>query len=481
MAPEGLPFDDAAAAAGGTRYPRFRYTTKPFADALADLLRREEGDARARINLSEFFRRVEGWEYETLRKQVAGERTLQPDAVEAMAAALQVAPEHFLEYRRHQIEGAVEAHPDLVDVAYDLLVTRAKALDAAAAPLVSIALELLAERQDLDPFLASKVLELILEGQVGDIQTAAFLMGMRVKGETGEELAAFAAIMQKLGTRVVVECNESLVDIVSTGGDRPATFNISSTAAFAAAGAGVRIAKHGSRGQTSNAGAADLMQALGARIDLSAAAIAECVEQVGFGFMFTPLHYGAVRHLIPVRRGLNVPTLFNLLAPILNPAGVKRQLTGVSEARHVPVLADALARLGCRRAMLVHGEDGLDEISVSAPTTVVEVRDGHCGDPFHIQPEEFGLRRWPLKYLRGGDPAMNASLTRRVLAGEPGAMLDVVLLNAGAAVYLADVADSLQGGVDAAAEAVRSGKALEKLNAFVGFTQSLKKSRDAQA
>lgn len=479
MAPNALGFGDPTTLAGNTRYPRFRYTTKRFSDALSELLRQEAGDPRARINLSEFFRRVDGWEYETLRKQVAGERTLQPEAVEAIAAALHVAPEYFLEYRRHQIEQAVETYPDLVDLVYDLLVSRAKSLDAAAAPLVSIALDLLAERQDLDPALASKVLELIIQGQVGDIQVAAFLMGLRVKGETGEELSGFAATMQKYGTRVEIGCREPLVDIVSTGGDRLATFNISSTAALVAAGAGVRIAKHGSRGQTSYAGAADLMQALGARIDLPCTAIARCVEEIGFGFMFAPLHYRAIRRLIPVRRSLNMPTVFNLLAPILNPAGVKRQLTGVSDARHVPVLAEALLRLGCERAMLVHGEDGLDEISISAPTIAVEVRDGRCSDPFHLQPEQFGLHRWPLKYLVGGDPAKNASLTRRVLAGEPGAMLDVVLLNAGAAIYLADLADSVEGGVERAREAVLSGRALETLNAFVEFTQSFKKSRDA--
>ena len=475
MSPDANAYNGSSVNAGVTRYPRFRYTSKAFAEALSDLLHQEAGDARARINLSEFFRKVEGWEYETLRKQVAGERTLQPEAIEAMAAVLHVPAEYFIEYRRHQIEEAVGTHPDLVDLVYDLLISRAKSLDAAAAPLVSIALDLLAERQNLDTDLASKVLELIINGQVGDIQTAAFLMGLRVKGETGEELSGFAKTMQKYGTKVRIDCPGPLVDIVSTGGDRLATFNISSTAAFVAAGAGVRIAKHGSRGQTSYAGAADLMQALGARIDLSCRAIAQCVTEVGFGFMFAPLHYRAIRRLIPVRRTLNMPTVFNLLAPILNPAGVKRQVTGVSDARHVVVLAEALARLGCERAMLVHGEDGLDEISVSSPTIVVEVRYGECSDPFPIQPEQFGLRRWPLKYLVGGDPTKNASITRRVLAGEPGAMLDVALLNAGAAIYLADLAESVEGGVELAREAVQSGKALEKLKAFVEFTQAVKR------
>ncbi|NLE74637.1 MAG: anthranilate phosphoribosyltransferase [Actinobacteria bacterium] len=461
-------------------FPRMRYSYDHFSDALADLLRQENGDPRARINLREFFRRVDGWEYETLRKQVAGERTLQPEAIEAMAAALHVVPEYFQEYRRYQIEKSISDHPELVDLVYDLLVTRSKSLDAAAAPLVSIALDMLAERHNLDADLASKVLDLIIEGQVGDIQTAAFLMGLRVKGESGEEISGFARSMQRSCTPVHIECDEPLMDIVSTGGDRLATFNISSTAAFVAAGAGVKMAKHGSRGQTSYAGAADLMQSLGARIDLLPEAIARCVCEVGFGFMFAPLHYTAIRRLLPVRRSLNMPTVFNMLGPILNPASVKRQLTGVSDARHVPVLAEALARLGSERAMVVHGEDGLDEISASSPTIVVEVRNGECSDPFHIYPELYGLRCWPLKYLVGGDPAKNASITRRVLAGEPGAPLDVVLINAGAAIYLADKAESIHEGIELAREAVQSGRALEILSAFVEFTQSVKKTGGAR-
>ncbi len=462
-----------APAETSTLYTRMRYSSKPFADALAELLRQESGDPRARINLREFFRRLEGWEYETLRKQVAGERTLQPEAIEAMASALHVTPEYFLEYRRHQIEKSISDHPELVDLVYDLLVSRSKSLDAVAAPLVSIALDLLAERRDLDADLASKVLDLIIEGQVGDIQAAAFLMGLRVKGESGEEISGFARSMQRSRVPVYIECDEPLMDIVSTGGDRLATFNISSTAAFVAAGAGVKVAKHGSRGQTSYAGAADLMQALGARIDLPPEAIARCVQEVGFGFMFAPLHYTAIRRLVPVRRSLNMPTVFNMLAPLLSPADVKRQLTGVSDARHVPVLAEALVHMGSERAMVVHGEDGLDEISISSPTIVVEVEDGKRSDPFHIYPELYGLRRWPLKYLVGGDPAKNASITRRVLAGEPGAPLDLVLMNAGAAIYLADKAESIHEGIDLARRAVQSGRALETLNAFVQFTQSV--------
>lgn len=458
-------------------YQRLAYAQKAFADALADLLRQEAGDPRARVNLRQFFKRVKGWEYETLRKQISGERTLKPEAIEAMAEALGVAPEYFVEYRRYQIEEAIASHPEIVDLFYDLLVSRAKSLDAVAVPLVSRVLDQLAEGRDLDADLASRVLELIVNGQVSDLQTAAVLMGLRTKGETGEEIFGFARTMRAYGTPVHVATTEPLVDIVSTGGDRLATFNISTTAAFVAAGAGVRIAKHGSRGQTSHAGAADLLQALGARIDLPPEAVAACVRDVGMGFMFAPLHYRPIRHMVPIRRGLNMGTIFNFIAPILNPAGVKRQLTGVSDPRYLTTLATALARLGSEHALFAHGDDGLDEISITGPTTLVELRDGVCSEPFSVAPEDFGLPRWPLKDLAGGDPAKNAEITKRVLAGEPGAPLDIVLLNAGAAVYLAGLAGSIAAGVEAARAAVESGRAMEKMVAFVEYTRSATWSR----
>ncbi|MHB9116143.1 MAG: anthranilate phosphoribosyltransferase [Thermoleophilia bacterium] len=458
-------------------FPRLDYTRKRFADALADLLRQEAGDPHARVNLRDFFGRVEGWEYETLRKQISGERSLKPEAIEAMAQALSVAPEYFQEFRKHQIDQAIATHPELVDLFYDLLVSRAKSLDATAVPLVSRVLDQIAARKDLDADLASRVLELIVQGQVSDVQTAAFLMGLRTKGETGEEIFGFARTMRKYGTPVEIAVDEPLVDIVSTGGDRLATFNISTTAAFVAAGAGVRIAKHGSRGQTSHAGSADLLQALGARIDLAPESVAACVRDVGIGFMYAPLHYAPIRHMVPMRRNLNMRTVFNFIAPILNPAGVKRQLTGVSDARYLTTLAAALCRLGSEHALFAHGDDGLDEISVTGPTTLVELRDGTVGEPFSVAPEDFGLQRWPLMDLAGGDPLKNAEVTRRVLAGEPGAPLDIVLLNAGAAVYLAGRATTIAAGVDAARESVESGRALERLTAFVDYTRSVKPPR----
>jgi anthranilate phosphoribosyltransferase len=394
-----------------------------------------------------------------------------------MSEVLGIPPEHFQEYRRHQIEQAVADHPQLVDLFYDLLVSRAKCLDAMAVPLVSRVLDQLAAKRDLDADLASRVLELIVEGQVSDVQTAAFLMGLRTKGETGEEIYGFARKMREYGTPVHIDCREPLVDIVSTGGDRLATFNISTTAAFVAAGAGVRVAKHGSRGHTSIPGAADALQALGARIDLPAEEVAVCVREVGFGFMFAPLHYRPIRHMVPMRRTLNMRTVFNFISPILNPAGVKRQLTGVSDQRYLTTLAEALKRLGSEKAMLVHGEDGLDEMSISAPTIVVELRDGQVRAPRSVTPEEFGLARWPLRDLTGGDPARNAEIIKRVLSGEAGGAQDIVLLNAGAAIYLAGKADSIGDGVEAARWSIESGGAWEVLARFVDFTRSTSHTR----
>ncbi len=325
----------------------------------------------------------------------------------------------------------------------------------------------------LDADLASRVLELIVEGNVSDVQAGAFLMGLRTKGETGEEIVGFARTMRAYGTPVSIECPEPLVDIVSTGGDRLATFNISTTAAFVAAGAGVRIAKHGSRGQTAHAGSADLLQALGARVDLSPDAVGACVREVGMGFMFAPLYYRPIRHMVPMRRTLNMRTVFNFIAPILNPAGVKRQLTGVSDIRYLKVMADALGPLGYEHALLAHGDDGLDEMSISGPTTMVELRDGVVSEPYSVAPEDYGLSRWPLRDLVGGDPVRNAEVTKRVLSGEPGGPLEVVLLNAGAVIHLSGKADTITEGVRMVREAVDSGRAWKTMTAFVGFTKAI--------
>jgi len=453
--------------------PHTQYTTKPFADALTELLEQQESGTETKVNLGEFLRRVQGWREGTLRKQIASERTLQTEAVEAIAEALNVAPEYFLEYRRHQINQAVQVHPELVDLVYDLLVSRAKSLEAMTVPFVTTALDLLVDGKDIEAAMASKVLEMIMNGKVSDVQATAFLTALRTKGETADEITGLARTMRRYGTPVDLGPGVDALDIVSTGGDHLASFNVSTTSSFVAAAAGVIIAKHGNRGQTSRAGAADLLQGLGARIDLPPCAIARCVHEVGFGFMFAPLHYKATRNLATVRRVLGIRTIFNFLGPILNPANVKRQLTGVSEARFVPVLAEALAQMGATHAMLVHGDNGLDEISISGDTLVVEVKDGACSQPYTIEPEMFGLTRAPSKSIFGGNLDRNVEIARRVLAGEPGPALDIVLLNAGAAIYLADLAANIGDGVQMAREAVLAGKAWDKMAAFVECTRSI--------
>lgn len=448
------------------------YSTKAFAHALVDLLREETRGSDTKVNLTAFLRRVPGWHVDTLRKQITAERTLQPAAVEAIAEVLNVAPEYFVEYRANQIAEAVRHHPELVDLVYDLLITRANSLEAMVVPMVTTAIDRLANGQDIDSTLASRVFELIMTGQVSDVQAGSFLTALRTKGETAEEIVGLATAMRHYATPVLLPTGVDAMDVVSTGGDRLSTFNISTTSAFVVAGAGVPVAKHGNRGQTSRAGAAELVQELGASIDLPPEAISRCICEVGFGFMYAPLHYKATRDVIPLRRSLGIRTIFNFLGPILNPARVRRQLTGVNEAKYVPVMAEALARLGSTHAMLVHGDNGLDEISISGETMVVEVRDSRPSAPFIITPEEFGLQRHPFGEVVGGNSTRNADITRHVLTGTPGAPLDIVLFNAGVAIYVAGKADSIEEGVELARESVISGRAWDKMAAFVDFTRS---------
>lgn len=351
-------------------------------------------------------------------------------------------------------------------------------MTTAAVPLVSRALELLARGEDLGCELASQVLELIMEGEVGEVQVAAFLMGLRAKGETAQEIVGLASTMRALAEQVQVPGTELLVDTCGTGGDRLGTFNISTTAAFVVAGAGVPVAKHGNRGATSRSGSADLLEALGVRIDLPPAAVARCIQEVGIGFMFAPLHHKAMRHLMPVRRDLGIRTVFNFLGPLTNPAGARRQLVGVSAPEYTEVLARALAQMGCERALVVHGADGLDELSVTGNTAVIEVSDGTAGPPFCVQPGMFGLGSWTLDELAGGEPAENAEICRAVLAGQPGAPLDIVLFNAAAALYVAGAAASLQQGVELARLSIESGRAGEKVVALVRASQAASEPAD---
>jgi anthranilate phosphoribosyltransferase len=317
---------------------------------------------------------------------------------------------------------------------------------------------------------ASAVLDEIMEGRATEVQTAAFLIALRAKGETVAELVGLARTMRRLAAEVHAG-RDDLVDTAGTGGG-PSTFNISTAAALVAAGAGCAVAKHGNRSNTSRSGSADLLEALGVRIDLEPEAVARCVVDVGFGFMFAPRHHAAMKHVVPVRKELAVRTIFNFLGPLTNPAGARRQLLGVSDRLYQETIAEALLGLGCERALVVAANDGIDEISIADVTRVVEVGDGGTEEWF-VSPEEHGIERAPLDAIAGGTPEENAATVRRVLEGEPGPAREVVVLNAGAAILVGGGADDLTGGVERAREAIDSGAARNVLARLVETTARL--------
>ncbi len=310
----------------------------------------------------------------------------------------------------------------------------------------------------------SAALAEIMEGRASEVQIAAFLIGLRAKGETVPELVGLARTMRRLAAEVEVD-PEGLVDTAGTGGG-PTTFNISTVAALIAAGAGARVAKHGNRSATSKCGSADVLEALGVQIELDPEGVAICIDDLGFGFMFAPKHHKATAHVVPVRKELAVRTIFNFLGPLTNPAGARRQLLGVSDRSYQETIAEALVALGGEHAMVVCGDDGMDELSISGRTRVIEVADGGTEEWF-VEPDDVGLGEASLEQIAGGEPAENAEVAQQVLAGEPGPARDVALLNAGAAVYVGGGAVSLTDGVSQATEAVDSGKGSEVLERLV--------------
>ncbi len=336
--------------------------------------------------------------------------------------------------------------------------------------LLTQSIDALASGRDLSLEDAAMALSEIMHGRATEIQIAGFLIALRTKGETVDELAGLARTMRALATPVRVS-RDDLLDTAGTGGGRR-TFNVSTTAALIAAGAGCTVAKHGNRSATGLSGSADLLEALGARIDLLPDAVARCIEEVGFGFMFAPAHHQATRYVVPVRRELGVRTIFNFLGPLTNPAGAMRQLIGVSDAAYLETMAGALARLGTRHALLVSSEDGLDELSISAPTQVVEVTDGQVRR-YTVAPEEVGLQPAPAEDVPGGDPQQNAETTRRIFAGAGGAARELAVLNAGAAIYAGGGAESLEDGVRIAERAIDTGAAEAALERFVNRTREL--------
>ena len=315
---------------------------------------------------------------------------------------------------------------------------------------------------------ASAVLSEIMEGRADPVQTGAFLIALRAKGETVPELVGLVRTMRGLATPVS-SSRPDLVDTAGTGGG-PTTFNVSTTAALVAAGAGCAVAKHGNRSSTTRSGSADLLEALGVNIELEPEQIGRCIDEVGFGFMFAPKHHAAMAHVVPARKALGVRTIFNFLGPLTNPAGANRQIIGVADRHYQETIAEALVGLGAVRALVLAAEDGLDELSLASRTRVIEVADGGTAEWF-VEPGQFGLAPAELDAVAGGEPAENAAVTRAVLAGEPGPKRDLTLLNAAAAIYVGGLVPDLEQGVAKAAESVDSGAAAGVLDQLVVATR----------
>ena len=313
----------------------------------------------------------------------------------------------------------------------------------------------------------------IMSGEVSPVLISAIITGLRVKKETIGEIAAAAEVMREFATKVPVKDADRVIDIVGTGGDGAHTFNISTASTFVCAAAGARVAKHGNRSVSSKSGSADVLEALGANINLKPEQIGRCIDEVGVGFMFAPLHHGAMKHAAPVRRELGVKTNFNILGPLTNPAGAKLELMGVFHPDLVGIQARVLERLGSRHVMVVHGLEGLDEISISGPTLVAELRDGRIGE-FSITPQEFGLNTHDIATIRVDSVDRSKAMVLAALDNEAGPARDIVALNAGASIYIAGLAPTLAGGVQKAQAVLASGAARKKLDAFVGFTQAAK-------
>lgn len=312
---------------------------------------------------------------------------------------------------------------------------------------------------------------LIMGGDATPAQIGGFLVGLRVKGETITEITEAARVMRNLATPVQIE-GPHLVDTCGTGGDGAHTFNISTAAALVAAAAGAQVAKHGNRSVSSSSGSADVLERLGVRIDLSADRVGDCIRQAGIGFLFAPAHHGAMKHAIGPRRELGARTIFNLLGPLTNPAGAKCQLIGVYNDELVEPVAQVLRELGSERVMVVRGEDGLDEISLSGPTRVSELKNGEV-QSYLLTPEQLGLDRSPLSALVVETAEQSAAVLQQVLAGEPGPARDIVLANAGAAIYLAGLGDTLETGVERAGEVIDSGAAAATLTSLAKLSNQL--------
>ena len=334
------------------------------------------------------------------------------------------------------------------------------------------ALRAVTERCDLSRDDMRAVMQTIMTGAATPAQIGGFLVGLRMKGETVEEIAAAAEVMRALATPVKVTDTTHLVDTCGTGGDGAHTFNISTTAAFVAAAAGAKVAKHGNRSVSSKSGSADVLEAAGVNLELSAGQVGQCVDQVGVGFMFAPKHHAAMKHAIGPRREMGVRTIFNVLGPLTNPAGAPNQVLGVFSAQWLEPLAQVLGSLGSRHVLVVHAQDGMDEISIGAETDIAELKDGRV-HRLTVWPEQFGLTRADIKTLAVTSAAESLTVMKSVLDNQPGPARDIVLLNAGAAIYAAGLAVTLGDGVNQARAAIDSGVARQKLEALVALSKQL--------
>jgi anthranilate phosphoribosyltransferase len=327
------------------------------------------------------------------------------------------------------------------------------------------------DRQDLSADDMTAVMRAIMTGGATPAQIGGFLVGLRMKGETVTEIAAAASVMRELATGVDIGGLDHAVDIVGTGGDASGTFNVSTASMFVAAAAGCHVAKHGNRSVSSKSGSADALESAGLRLDLTSEQVAQCVREVGVGFMFAPGHHSAMKHAIGPRKEMAVRTVFNVLGPLTNPAGVPNQLLGVFSDELLGPLAEVLRELGSRHVMVVHSRDGLDEISIGDATEVAELKNGTV-QRYSIAPEDFGVERSSLAEIKAADPQDSVKTILSVLDNQAGAARDIVMLNAGAAIYVAGLADSLQEGVEKADQAIASGEARKRLDRLVVLTQS---------
>lgn len=324
-------------------------------------------------------------------------------------------------------------------------------------------LQQLLDRKDLSHEQMLDVMRQVMQGELTQAQIAGLLIGLRMKGETVEEISAAAQVMRELSTKVEIKDTACLVDTCGTGGDGIQTFNVSTVSAFVAAAAGAKVAKHGGRSVSSACGSADVLEALGVSVNLTPQEVAAAVEQIGIGFMFAPNHHSAMKHAAPVRRELGVRTLFNLLGPMTNPAGARRQVMGVFHKDLTGLLARVLQRLGSEHVMVVHGADGMDEISFTGDTYVAELKDGEVRE-YILNPSQFGMQVHDVQAIRIKDAGESRKIVLAVLAGEKGPARDIVLLNAGAAIYVSGVVGSMEAGIAKAAEVIDSGNAAHKLD-----------------